>query len=235
MDIPFCYINELGDIKATNDLFDNVINDRNIINVIEFNDHSWESTMSYTYLLQEIKLNKSIEAFKGHKLIDLPLKNKKYNIQLTEYNDIKGILCTLIPVDREIEFNNKFELPDHILHRLDRIKAATIDDSISSCKILKFCIGHFGIECDSYSSTSKLINSPRRKYDFIICDIYIPGDITGIEFCQNYKSSFPGTKFFASSIDYSDALINQVRQAGFENFIPKPITVDKIRSILASM
>ena len=230
--IPSCYINELGDIKSTNDLFDYIINDNNIVDIIEFNDLSWESTLSYTYLLEEIRKKKSIDSFKNHKLIELPLKNKNYTIQLTGYDEKKGIYVILKAIKDagNIEDLTTGQFADAGT-KFNRI--AAIDDSNTSCKMIKFCAYRLGIQCDTYSDVSKVdTDDPNHKYDFLLVDLNMPVT-TGFDFINKNRACFPGAKFVAISAYMSETLMTECMQAGFDSFVSKPITVDKIRSIVA--
>ena len=113
-----------------------------------------------------------------------------------------------------------------------KFKVAVIDDSITTCKMLKKIMGQYGIDCDIYTDPLLLLHDTSSKdFDYIFVDIYMPG-ITGLDFCSRFKSKNSTTKLIATSGDICDTLITEVMQAGFDSFIAKPITSDKVRSLV---
>jgi len=243
-EVPYCYIDQYGYVKSKSELCDKIMSlDDNIIESLQFNDKSWESTMMYGHLLQSIYDNKSIANYTKHKLIQVSLKsNKQYDLLLTDYNDEKKcIYATLISknvtnntTDKDakdiVQQQQQEQKPKDIVQR--KFKAAVIDDSITTCKMLKKLLAQQGIDCDIYTDPSKLLDETQlQELDFIFVDIYMPG-ITGLDFCHRFKSINSTTKLVATSGDISDTLITEVMQAGFDSFVAKPITSEKVSSIV---
>lgn len=98
--------------------------------------------------------------------------------------------------------------------------------------MLKRILEKMGIDCDIYTDPAKLLDETQpQELDFIFVDIYMPG-ITGLDFCHRFKSKNTTTKLVATSGDISDTLITEVMQAGFDSFVAKPITSEKVSSII---
>lgn len=248
----YCYIDQYGTIIEKNDGFDYIMKggpngtlkiDNNIINNLNFKDLSWESTMKYSHLLCDIYNAKSVNDFKTNSFIKLLITNDHYGevyFVITDYIEGKGIYGILLSKDKkQIILNNNTSDESHLFQKLKQmtndldLKVAVIDDSITSCKMIQNIFKKQKIECDIFTEPIQIL----KDYSMIIVDIFMPG-INGLEFCAqfklNKKTSNSNCRIIAISGDMNDTLITEVMQAGFDGFIPKPVTLDNIQSMIYS-
>jgi len=235
----YCFIDQYGSIIERNELFANIISkdNNNIIDCLNFKDLSWESTMKYSHFLCDIYNGKNVNDFINNKFIKSRIQNDQYGelyFVITDYIEGKGIYGIVLSKDRK-QINNIFSNESQLSQKLKQmtnnleLKIAVIDDSITSCKMIQNVFKKHQIECDVFTEAKQIL----KEYNIIIVDIYMPG-INGLDFCSSYKANMntSNCKIIAISGDMSETLISEVMRAGFDGFLPKPITFDKIQAMM---
>ena len=122
-----------------------------------------------------------------------------------------------------------------IYHSSIPIKALVIDDSITTCRVIKRLIQQDDIHtCDIETDSTNVLDTNIEEYDLFIIDINMPG-FSGINLIEMIKGNprlKSNAKFTAMSTDDSLELVQQSLDKGFDMFLPKPICKYKILNLI---
>jgi CheY-like chemotaxis protein len=124
------------------------------------------------------------------------------------------------------------------------LKVLIVDDSPTALKVMGRMIQRLGHEVvmavDGLEALDKLRT---QTFDIVLMDINMP-KMNGLEAAHEFRkiederNRFYGTKkksylkVVALSGDISNTLFHEVTNAGFDTFIPKPLTVEKFQEVL---
>ena len=112
--------------------------------------------------------------------------------------------------------------------------ALVIDDARVAANTIAQAMELLGYEAQvAYGPRPALESLAQRVPDIILLDINMPG-INGIEVCR-YLRRDPRTDkvpIIAISSENQEATITEVRQAGANAFLPKPLDIDALEKVL---
>jgi CheY-like chemotaxis protein len=126
----------------------------------------------------------------------------------------------------------------------DRLKVLVVDDSPTALKIMGRMIQRMGHEVFMAVDGMEALDKLRTQaFDIVLMDINMPkmgGLEAAFEFrkIEDERNRFYGTKknnylkVIAMSGDISNTLFVEVTNAGFDTFIPKPLTEEKFLEVL---
>ena len=131
----------------------------------------------------------------------------------------------------------------HSIKELVNLRILVVDDSLLVLKLVSRLIegeGHI-VDCkkDGLEALEALKNI---EYDAVLMDIHMP-EMGGLEASFEFRSheglmlQYRGEaqsnklKIIAMSADSSEELLREVNRAGFDGFIPKPLTVEAFRGL----
>jgi CheY-like chemotaxis protein len=213
----------------------------NIFNQLDHSKTSYENSM-------EIMLR--IEKYNNNILHMVTYDNIKYTIEIMNISDGKIFLqlgenCIQSVLDereklqsvmpsRSTSYNLLNVLGEEVKTNDLLPKVLVVDDSITTCKmlakLLKTYWKMYDIDYETYpvGIFEKVIDV--NEYDVVFIDIKMPV-MDGYEVCRNLRNKgMKNTKFVAISANVDDDLISAVFSCGFDTFLPKPITKDKLLS-----
>lgn len=108
------------------------------------------------------------------------------------------------------------------------------DDDAINREIARRMLSRLGMEVDEVAEGRAALAAVEaalaggRDYDFIFLDISMPG-IDGYEVCRQLRAGGSGARLFAFSGSESGS---ESAAAGFDAFLQKPLTFEKLRSAL---
>ena len=112
--------------------------------------------------------------------------------------------------------------------------ALVIDDARVAANTIAQTMELLGYEAQvAYGPRPALESLAQRIPDIILLDINMPG-INGVEVCR-YLRRDPRTDkvpIIAISSENQEATITEVRQAGANAFLPKPLDIDALEKVL---
>ena len=120
-------------------------------------------------------------------------------------------------------------------HFIIPIKALVIDDSITTCHVMKRLIEQDGIHnCNIESDSTNVLDINIEEYDLFIFDINMPGysGTNLIEMIKGNPRLKSNAKFTAISTDDSLELVQQCLDKGFDLFLPKPLNRFKVLNLI---
>lgn len=123
----------------------------------------------------------------------------------------------------------------NILKEIKNKKIMLIDDDESIRDALSTFFLYEGIRIDALGTAEEGIEALKRKpYDVLIVDYTLPG-MDGLSFLRKARTMCPDAyKVLITSLG-SDEISQAAREAGSDEFIQKPITMDLIKSALSHM
>ena len=218
----------------------------NLFNQIDHSMISYETSMM-------IMLR--IESFHGSILNLVTYDNIKYKMKVV---DIANDKVSLEFVGSSIDYIINERADRRVTLIDDELKASTfydmeckrnehetrkilvVDDSLTSCKFItnvlrtnyKVYDTEYEIKAERVLSTVKKDNA--NQYALMFIDINMP-TMSGYQLCRDLRTmGMENTKLIAISANVDDDLINSLFACGFNGFLSKPITYDKIASVLTN-
>ncbi len=110
------------------------------------------------------------------------------------------------------------------------------EDNKMNQRVIKYLLEQYGAECTFVTNGLDAINIYKAiNYDIIFMDIYMP-NINGYEATKRIKATKKYSKrnipIIAVSASAFDEDISKAKEAGVDDFLPKPIDNDALRDIL---
>lgn len=119
-----------------------------------------------------------------------------------------------------------------------------VDDAFSTLKVMAKMISRLGQEVHTAKNGLEALELlQQNRYDLVVMDIFMP-TMNGLEASSKYRQieaqkSSPSQSqhqaMIAISGENSPSISDQVGSAGFDGFIPKPLTEERFRQILLSI
>lgn len=125
---------------------------------------------------------------------------------------------------------------DGNLNKIKRILFLDDDESIHTI-MLGFC-NYLNIRVDSVYSSGELMDKfshslqMKQKYDAIITDLTLPGDLGGEKVLQMVRKLDPTIPVIVSSGYSNDPILANFREYGFNSYLKKPYTIDQLKAAL---
>ncbi len=113
-----------------------------------------------------------------------------------------------------------------------------MDDDVNIHKLLGRLFKKLSIELDSVFDGCDLLPRYKKKilqgekYVLVIMDLTIPGGVGGREAVIQLKNYDPDAKVIVSSGYSNDPVMANFEEFGFVDVLPKPFTIQEIKSIL---
>ena len=143
-----------------------------------------------------------------------------------------------------------FEVPQHIAKEYDEtvkkesyqeataawtvkgIRALVVDDTEVNLKVAEGFLNIYGVDVDTVDNGHSAVSMAlQNKYDFIFIDKLMP-DMDGIETINQMKADGVLTNYIALSGDLTDEAIAECNEAGFADFVAKPLTISNLEQCL---
>lgn len=118
----------------------------------------------------------------------------------------------------------------------EKMKVLIVDDSNLNIKVARKILEHEGIEVEEASSGKECLEKVlTTEYDIIFMDIMMP-EMDGVETLKELEKiqSFR-TPVVALTADAVSGAKEKYLSLGFKAYIPKPINIELLRSIIASI
>lgn len=119
-----------------------------------------------------------------------------------------------------------------------------VDDAFSTLKVMAKMISRLGQEVHTAKNGLEALELLQQNhYDLVVMDIFMP-TMNGLEASTKYRqieaqkkdtSNNQHQAMIAISGENSPSITDQVGSAGFDGFIPKPLTEERFRQILLSI
>lgn len=148
--------------------------------------------------------------------IELPIANSTRGGEAGE-DGFQGSSWELSPADKA--------LPEKVL---------IVDDNETNCRLLAAVLESFGIGSDSAASGEQAITCVQQSsYDVILLDLNMPG-MSGIETAQALKNGVAkkDIPIVAVTAALETANRDELRAAGFEDVLSKPLSPDALFDVL---
>ncbi len=115
-------------------------------------------------------------------------------------------------------------------------KILIVDDQLSHLRIVKKMLERFGWQASTADSAevAELMLEYGHEFSAIITDLKMPW-MNGVEFCQIVKKKYPQIKIYALSGNLDLYDYDELKNAGFDGFYFKPITIATIENLLAAI
>ena len=110
--------------------------------------------------------------------------------------------------------------------------ALVIEDDPGHQRLLEICIKRAGCDCDcAYDGRSGLQKAHKNRYDIIFVDIHIP-ELDGFLVANDLRENGFTTPLIAVTALKIEGLEKQALEAGYNDFLQKPIELPAIQKIL---
>lgn len=108
-----------------------------------------------------------------------------------------------------------------------------VDDERDMCEVLAQYFTSDGHEVDcAYDAFQALEKSNKKKYNYALVDLVMPGPMNGIDVIRHLKSKSPNTKIIAYS-GFSDFdIADRVVSAGANHFLAKPFKQQQLAQLM---
>ena len=247
-----CTIDKYGYVIEYNESFNVVLecntNSNRKYNLFNQIDHSMTSYETSMMIMLRI------ESFHGSILNLVTYDNIKYKMKVV---DIANDKVSLEFVGSSIDYiineraDRRVTLIDYELkastfydmeckrNEHETRKILVVDDSLTSCKFItnvlrtnyKVYDTEYEIKAERVLSTVK---DNANQYALMFIDINMP-TMSGYQLCRDLRTmGMENTKLIAISANVDDDMINSLFACGFNGFLSKPITYDKIASVLTN-
>ena len=135
-------------------------------------------------------------------------------------------------LDREAELPSSLTVPDftgkYVLIAEDNMINQTVIESMLESTNVSFDIVENGqLALDT-------VNSKKGSYDVVLMDIQMPV-MDGVQACKEIKAQFPNLPVIALTADVMADEVRKYLQLGFDEHIGKPIDMNHLYSVLATI
>ncbi|UII35002.1 ATP-binding protein [Fulvivirga ulvae] len=257
LNLPDEAIYTMGDPTRLSQIFVNIIN-----NAAKYTDHNGEISVTVKQKNNEVlvsikdnglgipadKINSIFDMFtqmdahssnaKGGLGIGLTLVKKLVSLHKGE------ILARSNGIGKGSEFVVLLPIAHHVSHKQnesnnidtinERTKALIVDDNEDVTATLQILLESSGFKIEVASSGEQAIKLfPEYQPDLAILDIGLP-DMSGFDLCKQLSSSDKAvnTIFFAHSGWGNKEQLLKAEQAGFHEYLIKPLDIQKFKSLL---
>ncbi|MEE9189989.1 MAG: response regulator [Candidatus Neomarinimicrobiota bacterium] len=117
-----------------------------------------------------------------------------------------------------------------------KITALVVEDSAASLKYMEFLLIKLGVKMvDSASGEKTLEIIDECDVDCMLIDINLGTGMSGIELVERLrqKVELNHLPIFAVTAYSNDEFIDEMLEAGFNNYLTKPYNLDMLRTLLA--
>lgn len=117
-------------------------------------------------------------------------------------------------------------------------RVLVVDDEASVLEVVREMLKYLGFEVTTALGGKEAIHHFRKhhdsdlKFDFVITDLTIPGDLDGFEILNELKGIDPGVKVIISSGYFNDPIMADYKKHGFLGVMVKPYTVHDLEKKL---
>jgi len=115
-------------------------------------------------------------------------------------------------------------------------KILIVDDEVAICGVLSDSLSDDGFEVRTANDGLRGLNAINEfKPDIVLLDIWMPGDMDGIEVLKRAKSKFPHTQFIVMSGHGTIETAVKATKLGAWDFVEKPLSMDKISILIGNI
>lgn len=117
-----------------------------------------------------------------------------------------------------------------------KTKILVVDDESAICDILSASIRDEGFDVSvAKDGLSALEKIESEKPDIVLLDIWMPGEMDGIEVLRRAKSLYPNTQFVMMSGHGTIETAVKSTKLGAWDFVEKPLSIDKITILITNI
>ena len=115
-------------------------------------------------------------------------------------------------------------------------KILVIDDEAAICEVLSALLGDEGYEVESACDGLRGLQAMEQfKPAIVLLDIWMPGEMDGLEVLKRAKSRFPKTQFIIMSGHGTIETAVKSTKLGAWDFVEKPLSMDKILILIKNI
>lgn len=124
------------------------------------------------------------------------------------------------------------------------LQVLLVEDSPTALKLMARMVQRLGhIVTTASDGVEALDLMKQQKFDLVVMDVNMPrmngldtsNEFRKIEKARGLAPSEEAVKIIAMSADMSNTLYHEVSNAGFDAFVPKPLTVESFKEVLKQM
>ena len=118
---------------------------------------------------------------------------------------------------------------------MNPLRVLIVDDNVDLALSLADILGdeNYHVEC-SYTGEEAIQRLPHEDFDVVLLDVMLPG-ISGVEVFFEIRQTWPGLKVIMMTGHSVSDLIAQAVEGGVHGVFYKPLELDKLLEILATM
>ncbi len=121
-------------------------------------------------------------------------------------------------------------------HNLTKRRLLVVDDNPANCTVLRIILGKLGFASDMiHSGEAALVHlGTTQDYDAILMDLYMP-HMDGYETTRCIRAmggDLETLPILAITADISPDIEARVKAAGFQGYMPKPLSVKVLSDVL---
>jgi CheY-like chemotaxis protein len=210
-----------------------------------------EAMLESAYLLDQLADAKGTSEWRGELGSGKETKNDDIYEITAKLSKIKlhgqtVLEATVISPHSVSVAESKKELPKYMKAQSEDItnftpqRVLVVEDSPMSLKMMARMVQRLGHIVSTAVDGSEALEMLRsQNFDIVLMDINMP-KMNGLEASHEFRQiersrmsrGDPCLKIIAMSADISNTLFHEVTNAGFDTFIPKPLTVESFKDVL---
>jgi two-component system nitrogen regulation response regulator NtrX len=118
----------------------------------------------------------------------------------------------------------------------NEVKILVIDDETAICGVLSASLRDEGYQVEVASDgTTGLDAIGRYRPDIVLLDIWMPGEVDGIEVLRRARPNYPSTQFIMMSGHGTIETAVKATKLGAWDFVEKPLSMDKISILISNI
>jgi two-component system nitrogen regulation response regulator NtrX len=116
------------------------------------------------------------------------------------------------------------------------VKILVIDDESAICGVLSASLKDEGYVVDVAADGQQGLEKLNQfRPDIVLLDIWMPGDMDGLEVLRRAKPNFPSTQFIMMSGHGTIETAVKAVKLGAWDFVEKPLSIDKISILISNI